>query len=706
MQRLQGIYCTDGIARNNTCLSISALDDMIWMGSDGGRPTNMSHDIHRFIGWSVVNGLYMSHELSYVVGNTYIPESKDENKELQERRLAFFYKYMGEVIQNYKIAFIEELNKLKLYCIDGKGRWLYNGIVLYGYVDILYNAFPELKEHIDGDGLIRLEHLLEAFNYCGQGVFKSKHNQLSVILHSFFRRSYSIYNNYNFGFLDKLFEVYNNGNHSVKVRLDTNLIGFAPSWRQSHEYEFWYGPKYNDDIESIPKGLTRYESDEIDKVYINIKSTEFIWQKKDDGKLYQFEMEEVTDVEAPTLEKDTYGCRYLHALYDFDHKEFNHFDGAIRCYDFEKMIERIDTPMNQMGHQAEYTKIFRIDGGISLDLWKSLITQYLCSNHSVYDYFGIPRPFPKPQKEQSRGNTLKDYVPYQIDKGDGIRLFISYHDTKVFETNRCFCNYDSIELKDEIHYAIDFSTLEVAKAFWKVGAEIEMPTGVKVVLVEDYSHTIPQIFHSKTDCQEDLNKTLEGIRLLINQHIKNGDDEIYSFSLGWNIEAHSVSISFMGHVFDIYCWLNSFESIPIKHEELKIWLEKQNDYIHKNGKDSSSPLEANHIQNDGILYFQHRHVLKDVRMSDMKMDPQVGMTAKIETEDKVLGDLLNKGEICFTPLFVVSDATDGKTRESYFKSPYSGIFHETTYILDNIQLISFVWTTKPKIINISEYKAI
>ena len=84
------------------------------------------------------------------------------------------------------------------------------------------------------------------------------------------------------------------------------------------------------------------------------------------------------------------------------------------------------------------------------------------------------------------------------------------------------------------------------------------------------------------------------------------------------------------------------------------------------------------------------------------MDPQVGMTAKIETEDEVLGDLLNKGQICFTPLFVVSDATDGKTGKSYFKSPYSGIFHETTYIFDNIQLISFVWTTKPKIINISK----
>jgi len=639
----------------------------------------------------------MSHELSYVVGNTYIPESKDEKEELQERRLAFFYKYMGEAIQKYKKAFIEELNKHKLYCVDGKGRWLYNGIVLYGYVEILYNAFPELKEHIDDDGLILLEHLLEVFNYCGQGVFKSKHNQLSVVLHSFFRRSYSIYNNYNFGFLDKLFEVYNNGNHSVKVRLDTNLIGYAPSWRQSHEYEFWYGPKYNDDIESIPEGLTRYESDEIDKVYTNIKSTEFIWQKKDDGKQYQFEMEEVTDAEAPTLGKNTYGCRYLHALYDFAHKEFNHFDGAIRCYDLENMIKRIDTPMNQMGHQAEYTKIFRIDGHISLDLWKSLITQYLCSNHSVYDYFGTPRPFSKRQKEKPRGHTLQDYVPYQIDKGDGIRLFISYHNTEGFETNRCFCKYDLIELKDGTYNAIDFSTLEVAKALWKVGAEIEIPIDVKVVLVEDNYHTIPQIFHSNIDCQEDLNKTLEGIRLLVNQHVKNGDDEIYSFSIGWNLEDHSVSISFMGHVFDIYCWLNSFENIPVNHEELKSWLEKQNYYIHKNGKDSPSPLEANHIQNDGILYFQHRHVLKDINMSDLKIDPEVGITAKIQTEDKVLIKLLNEGKIFFAPLFVVSDTKEETTGESYFRSPYSSIFRETRCVLDSVQLISYVWTTKHKL---------
>lgn len=701
MLRLQGIYCTDGVARDNSRFAVSALEDMIWMCSDGGRPTNISHDYHKFAGWSLINGLYISHELSYVMGNTYIPENADESENMQKMKQAYFYKLMAEELEKYENAFVEELVKQKIYQVDVPGKWLYNGIALYKSENILYNAFPKLKDNIDKDGLVLLDILLSDFDYCGQGVFRCKYNQLAIVLHSFFRRSYSILNNYNFGFLDKLFEVYKSGNHSVKVRLETDYIGYAPSWKQCREYEYWYGPKYNDDIENIQEGLTRYESDEVEKFYTDIKSTEFIWQKKDDGKQYQFEMEELRDAEAPTLEENTYACRYLHAFYDFNSKEFNHFDGAIRCYDLDGMIKRIDTPMDKMGHQASYIKIFRIDGHISLGLWKALITQYLCSNNSVYDYFGIPRPFPKQEKEP-RKKTLQDYVPYQVNKGDGVRLFVSYHDERQYDTARCFCNYDSIELNDGTHDAIDFSTLEVAKALWKVGAVINMPANVKVIRVEDQFHNIPQIFHANQDCFKDVNDTLKGIRLLVDQHVKNEDNERYSFTIGWNIDSRSVSLSIMGHVSDIHSWLESFGEIPTKHEDFKKWIEKQNNYIHKNGKDSPSPLNAGHIQDDGMLYFKHRHVLKDVSMSDLKMLPQGGMTAKIETDDKVLRELLNKDQISFAPLFIVSDATDEKTGDSYFSSPYSGVFRETRYCIDKAELLGFVWTTCPKLLNIAE----
>lgn len=700
MYNLHGIYCTDGIARDNSRFAVSALDDMIWMASDGGRPTNVSHDQHKFAGWSLVNGLYMSHELSYVMGNTYIPETDEEIKTLQEIRRTFFFNAMNEEFSKYGEDFLRELNTHDLLNINESGKWFFNGIALYGFENILYRAFPKIQENTDDEGLILLDALLNDFDYCGQGVFKNKQNKFAILLHSFFRKSFSIFNNFNFGFIDKLFDIYNSGNHSVKVRLETNLIGFSPSWKQSREYEYWYGPQYSDNIENIREGLTKFESDEVEKLYTDIKYTEFIWQKKESGRLYQFEMEEVTDAEAPTLAKNTYACRYLHALYDFRNKEFNHFDGAIRCYDLEQMAKRIDTSMDKIGHQATYTKIFRMDGHIPLDLWKSLITQYLCSNNSVYDYFGIPRPFPKEIKAPKE-KVLQDYVPYQINKGDGIRLFVSYHAPKQFSTSRCFCNYDTIELNDGQHDSIDFSTLEVVKALWKVGVNIVLPQNVKVILVEDIYHNIPQIFHSDQDCHKDVNETLNGIRTMIEQHNKNRDNEMYSFSLGWNMNNRCVTVSFMGHVFDLQHWLQSFNYLPTKHDEFKIWLEKQNDYIHKNGNDSPYPLNNNHIMDDGTLYFQHRHVLNDVNMSDLKMEPNVGMTAKIETEDEVLGNLLMNNKIYFAPMFIVDDATDNNTGKSYFESPNSAIFRETQYILDKAHLMGYVWTTSPKVINMA-----
>ena len=158
----------------------------------------------------------------------------------------------------------------------------------------------------------------------------------------------------------------------------------------------------------------------------------------------------------------------------------------------------------------------------------------------------------------------------------------------------------------------------------------------------------------------------------------------------------------MGHVSDLQHWLESFESIPIKRENLKKWIELQHEFIHKNGKDSPSPLYAGHIKNDGTLYFQHHHVLKDANTNDLKLDVNGSITGTIETEDEVLEELLNKSQIHLTPLFMVNDATDKKTGASYFNSLDSGIFNETRYIIDKAQLLSFVWTTSPKRLTIAK----
>jgi hypothetical protein len=45
--------------------------------------------------------------------------------------------------------------------------------------------------------------------------------------------------------------------------------------------------------------------------------------------------------------------------------------------------------MTEFGRRSNYTKLFRIDGKLTLSDWKSLTTNYLQGNPLIYEYFGI-----------------------------------------------------------------------------------------------------------------------------------------------------------------------------------------------------------------------------------------------------------------------------------------------------------------------------
>ena len=700
MTNLFGVYCTDEVARDNSHIAISALDDMIWMGSDGGRPLGISHDWHRFIGWNMITGLYMSHERSYVVGNSYIPDSQEEYETLRHRRDTFWRSMMQDSFEKSKKKFQKVLKKADL--LSNIGKWHFNGLALYGYENILFKAFPQLRENY-ADGMILLEKLMKDFKYLGQGVLASKYNDLAILLHPYFRRSFSIFNNFNFGFINKLFEVYESGNHSVQVALDTSFIGFAPSFVQCHEYEYWFGPQYNDDIGSIREGVCKYQNNPQDKVYNNVDFTEFVWQKKENGTYYQFEMEEVVDRVAPTLGDDTYACRYLHAFYDFNKNEFNHFDGAIRTYDYDRIVDRLDKPINQAGHNADYTKIFRMDGRISIDLWKGLITQYLCSNRSVYEYFGEPFPFletPKATKEKN----IHNYVPYILNEGDGIRLCVAYGNEYTSQKDWSYQCFDVIDLEDGKHNVIELPTVEVTKILKRTGVDINVPKDKEMLIVEDYCNNIPLIFHKTgKDLNVRLRKTLDGLRLLIGQHVKNKDKDVYSFALAWNLDGRSITLSFMGHVADLNDWLNSFEEIPVDRKRLKMWLETQNKYIHTHGKDSRHPINDTHIQSDGILFFQRRSIQKDVIINNIVGNTNEGFTANIEVKDNTspIISLLEKGELQIAMSMRVLAATEIETGMDYLSSSNSAIFGECHYCVEP-KMLGFFWASEVRPIHWSE----
>lgn len=120
----------------------------------------------------------------------------------------------------------------------------------------------------------------------------------------------------------------------------------------------------------------------------------------------------------------------MHSFFNPGTGIFDHFDGAIRKYDEDLMSERKAKNMNQMGHRAKYTKIFRIDGKLPISKWKGLITQYLMDNHDVYRYFGEPVPF-EAEAKQTKDDGIGKYVPKVLKKamargsGDLIRCLLA-----------------------------------------------------------------------------------------------------------------------------------------------------------------------------------------------------------------------------------------------------------------------------------------
>ena len=691
MHELTGIFITDGVSRSGECLTIPALEDLLWLSYGKGNPTSVSHDVHRPVGWSNVSSLYISHEMAYVLGKMYIPETEKEHQEVMQARFNFLNDQITERINDYSSAFYEELNKKGL--LEPDGKLFSNGIVMYGAPDIAYRAFPCLsKELFDGDGLIMLNDLKKHFDYRGCGVFTSKKTNFSLLLHPYYRRSFSRYNNFNTEFIDALLES-DSEDSPVRLRIDEAYIGYTPSYTGKVEFEFWFGPPYSDDIMSIPEGLSVYVPNEIEKFYYPLNKTEFIWENRDG--MRQFEMEEVADETMPT-EKGWYGCRYMHSFFNPETGIFDHFDGAVRMYDEDLMAERKNLNMNQMGHRSKYTKLFRIDGKLPINKWKSLITQYLRDNHDVYRYFGEKVPF-EAKNKSTKDDGIGKYVPKVLSKSDGVKLLVSYQEHIAGDCVRFFSNLDTVSTISVSGDAADLMVIDLAKCMRRDGIAIENP---KCLLLEcrDGFANLPLIAHCGEYLQEDVNRTMNGVRHFFEGIYGRGNEQSFSLGLTWNIdEDRSVVVSFMGAVPDLLEWMNSFTTIPVERGDFKHWLEKQVMFIHEHGKDDESPINASFIQSDGTFFQKRRNIQEDVNLKDWKMEGG-GFIIQMELlpGKEHLKSYIDSGELNFTPMMVVKNLICEKTGTDYLTSPLIAPFGETVSTIGKVESLVFVWCGQPQ----------
>ena len=261
---------------------------------------------------------------------------------------------------------------------------------MYERENILFDVFPNLINKRDAEGLFDINDLLADFSILGEpgfsevGYLKSNNSEYVIMLHHCFRRCSSIFNGFG-TIVPYLFGYYQeNRLPSLKITLDVDRIMLSKDWSQFCRRERYYGPKFTNDIPANKEGQASYLLDEGDRLFTNSYRTDFYWKKKKDNS-FQLEIEELLDTRYSVAPEDIF-CKYIHTQYNKVESTFEHLDGSIRIYNSDDYMLRTDGNLRN-GDVAKKVKLFRVDGAIPFDIWKTIIASYMEHNGTISEYF-------------------------------------------------------------------------------------------------------------------------------------------------------------------------------------------------------------------------------------------------------------------------------------------------------------------------------
>ncbi|MDP2386571.1 MAG: hypothetical protein Q8M29_09385 [Bacteroidota bacterium] len=672
---------------------VATLESAMWQRAVEGMPMHLSHDMHRLVGWMVPYGLYFQPKLVRSLGAALIPETDEENERVSTAKR----NYISEITHEDAEKHFSSLEPHIKEFISGQPKLFRAAAFSIFNEGIIERMFPQLKTLSlkDKNGLILVSELLEEFTYKGQGVFSHKKLPVCIYANPYFRKSLSRFNNFHYIFLDELVSHVTNPDVKVKISIDWDLVGYSPSYATSIELEFWFGPKYNDDISSITPGLALHKSEEFERLYYGISGTEFYWKINDDS--HEFELEELKEESIPT-KADTYGCRYIHSIYDDKNKFFEHFDGAIRSYDSELYMERIGMKMTEFGRRSQYEKLFRIDGKLDLKSWKSLSTNYMQGNPLIYEYFGIEKPKEKYIVDKTPANIIEELVPHKTDAGDGIRILISYHKkNETHNASHTVSICDILEIGEVRNQFLEYDVIELKKALDRLGKTLILPDEALLGYAEDLYWNIPCVFHGSAIPQEDLNATVQALKNLINGLQKKNKNKVISFTVSWNMEEKEVRISVIGHVTDLANWLSTFSTIPTEREKLIKWMEKQTEYLNKlTVPNPNRPSLECLSQFDGVLFIKRKTIGPEYNFSFEKIVGGLGYTMEVPENKIEVKEAIESKQLFPVMSCIVKAMECGKSGSDYLTSPHSKILDAGVYtIVREIDSMGAYWTDKP-----------
>lgn len=675
MKRYRGIAITDGINRYNEVFPIKTMLTAYNESDPLGLPSNYNHDSTRMAGWSFLTGIFIEPGKAYLTDELIVPENI-EDKDILKKRLI---DHANRRYIDKREKEIEELKSLLGDSLSEKASVApINGVAFYDK-GILYKLFPDLKPK-DKKDLVELKDLTAV----GPGIFCK--DKFIIYAHTFFRRNCALVNSLNTHFLSLLQSI-DNPDLTIKIKLDPNLVGLYGTTSETREYQYWWGPKFNDDLTKIEHGVARFKNEAYDNTFTNIDFTEFGWYEQDGHKT--LECEEVQDRENIFGDINYFGCRYIHSYLNSKTGLPTHLDGAIRAYTDEQIVERLETSIDKCGRNTFYTKLWRIDGDMPIELWKNLITQFYRDNRQVGEYLGGKdekyNQILADKKKEDAKDPLKDYIPISFSEGEGIRCF--YNRKPPVKIDNCdirVVNNERVLLLDgEQIEVMELETITILKRMKALGYSVSMPR-TYLVQHEDLITNLP-VFCCKNSIVAAA--VIKAINEFCEIWISKGDDRLLSFSVDFNIDNTNVQFSFVGHIKDIHSCISRTGTTLLESSDYNSWLlklyEVNNTYTQANQRQKLFDL----LTQSNELYIPRKAIPLEKRLQIIDGDGNISL-------DEEEYNLMKDNAISIAIAYIFEEAICQKCKNNYFTCNCIKFIDDVGTEITKIKTCDMTWTNR------------
>jgi len=680
---------SDQVNHAGARFTVGSLENALYENWNSGVPNCVGHDRHRVAGWLRPLGIHLQAKLCRSSGLVFLANEPEDQTELSQRSFAHYANWVGRHVDPH----IEELTAIIGDAIEGEPERAYADAAALVLPGLATRVAPEIFAQLDDDGLIELQLLTSI----APGVFEYG-DGLLLFAHPYFRRSLSRLNTLNSDFLREFESV--DSKLNPRIAIDEDMVGLASTFVGSFEFQYWWGPKFDNDLAKVESGVTRHDADETSRIVSGISRTEFRWYGEGDQR--SFESEEIVENPVPTLEDDSYGCRFIHSMLDEETSTPNHLDGAIRSYNGDQYLTRIDQTIYEAGRYAQYKKLWRVDGEIEVASWKNLITHYYRDNWLVGEYFGAPLPEFRPEVCSLEVDPIRHAIPYEMNAEQGVQIHCSYHDKNEAANGR----ERNVQITDALTGAdgfslpfIDAKAIDMFKRLRRKGLQIEVPDVAKIKF-GDMVGNLPMICHYGEGAVNAAKSTLDVLAEFATGECEADPDRLLSFTIAIEYEEFEARISIAGHIVSMVKWFSKQGTeLPATGKDFGAWIDSSYGLLNGHFRDSLPPdvLHAM-LWESGQLVFKREFLGPDVASIEIGDDLPyvVADTRVLETNYPEIFKLLESNKIYIGTAIQIGQSECSVCSQDYETCEHIKILDEEVRVnIKNwIPRVAF-WTNRP-----------